>query len=134
MTLRTLAPALLIVLAVGCASAPKDRKRTVKIDSDPPGARIFFGAGTNEGDAERKRSYIGTTPLTWITEGNDEGEFETKGALVYSVFVPGAAVFFAEPPANATNLFKKKQVFHGGGLVNPPDKIPEGVFFDLTKP
>lgn len=124
---------VLPVLLTACASV--DPTRTVHIDSEPHGARIFFGSGPQESDADKTRAFIGTTPLDYKIIGDGEGRFKSSGgALVYSMFVPGACVFTAEPPSSATNLFTKRQVFHSGGIATPPDKIPEGLFFDLTKP
>jgi hypothetical protein len=123
------------ILLVGCQTTPS-QKAVVKIDSEPQGARIFFGSGPNEKDAEKTRSYVGTTPLEWTVpdRDNDNGKFKVDGAFVYSMAVPPAAVFFAEPPTTETNLFAKKQVFHSGTILIPQDKIPTGIFFDLTKP
>jgi hypothetical protein len=128
--------ALLIaaVFAAGCASVPP--QRSIKIDSEPQGARVFFGMGPNEGDARKARNYLGTTPLVWDVppEMIDDGKyFKPPGALVYSLVVPPAIVFFAEPP-DGTNLFPRNQVFHGGTPFTPADQIPLGVFFDLRKP
>jgi hypothetical protein len=126
--------AILVLPLILAACAAPDLKRTVHIDSEPRGARIFFGVGPKESDAEKTRNFLGVTPLDWVTVADPNGGFPIKGALIYSTFVPGAAVFTAEPPSGQTNLFSKRQVFHGGGLINPPDKVPEGIFFDLTKP
>lgn len=126
-----LLPALLMV---GCATTPpKDLKRKVHIDSDPQGVRVFYGIGTNEGVAEGRRAFIGVTPFDYSIEGDEEGRFKIDGALVYSIMVQPAAVFIAEPKSTETNLFTKRQVFHAGAMFSPPNKIPEGLFFDLTK-
>jgi hypothetical protein len=123
---------LLAIFLTACGTPPI---KTVHIDSQPRGARVFFGAGAQESDAEKTRQFLGVTPFDWQTQGDGDGRFKnTGGVLIYSTFVPPAFVFFADPPSDATNLFAKRQVFHGGALVTPPDKIPEGVFFDLTKP
>jgi hypothetical protein len=122
----------LALLLVGCATT--DNTRAVKIDSDPPGARVFFGIGPNEDQADAAKNYIGTTPLEWRTKARGDGSFEFEGIFVYSMAVRPAAVFTCEPTAAQTNLFKKRQVFHGGAMFQPPDKIPEGIFFDLRKP
>jgi hypothetical protein len=124
------------LLFSGCASSPKVEppQAVIKIDSNPQGARIFYGEGPTEGVANKSRSYIGTTPLNWTVPKDleENGRFRISGAFLYSMAVPAAAVFYAEP--TSTNLFKKKQVYHTGVAFVPPDKIPEGIFFDLTKP
>lgn len=124
--------ALLLVAALfaGCA-APK---RTISIDSTPPGAKVFFAVGANEDFAKSAKQYIGTTPCTWTTELNGDGSFKMPGVLVYSMFVPPVAVFYAEPPSTSTNLFPQHQVFHGGTMATPSSKAPEALLFDLTKP
>lgn len=130
----------LVVLAalvfVGCQSTPPP-PRIVKIDSEPQGARVFVGMGPNEGDAQKTRNYLGTTPLEWTVPQemiDDEIYFRAPGALVYSMVVPPAIVFYGDPPASQTNLFSKTQVFHSGTTFTPADRIPLGIFFDLTKP
>lgn len=123
---------ILAVLLSACAT--KDRSRTVHIDSDPRGARVFFGIGPNEDRADTAKQFLGVTPFDWKTEANDDGSFEWTGIFIYSAAVRPAAVFTAEPPSSATNLFPKRVVYHGPAWFVPPDKIPEGIFFDLTKP
>ena len=133
---------LILVALCGCATPEPTRRgphgevlkpndHVVHIESNPTGARIFFGVGANEDQAERSRSYIGTAPFDWIVEGRGNGEFKIDGAFVYSMVVPPAAVFMAEP--TATNLFTKRQVFHTGTAWTAGDKIPTGLFFDNTK-
>lgn len=121
---------------VGCQSTPQPPK-VIKIDSEPQGARVFVGMGPNEKDAAKTRSYLGTTPLEWSVpdEMVDDGKyFKAPGALVYSMVVPPATVFFAEPSSSQTNLYPKSQVFHSGTSFTPADRIPLGIFFDLMKP
>lgn len=124
---------LLPLLLVACAT-PKDNTRIIKIDSEPRGARVFFGIGPNEDRADSAKNYIGVTPLEWKVEGNDEGSFQWTGIFIYSAAVRPAAVFTAEPPSGSTNLYTKRAVYHGPAMFVPTDKIPEGIFFDLTKP
>lgn len=124
---------LVALIFTGCASAPK---RTVFIESDPPGARIYFGEGANEGEADKRKTYAGTTPCNFTPPSqNGGGEFERDGLFLYSEFVATAHIFFAEPAsAMGTNLFKKRVVFHGPASFSAGDKVPEKLFFDLTKP
>lgn len=124
---------LLLTLAAvaGCASAPPTR--TVKIDSAPSGARVFWAVGANEGFAKDSRQYIGTTPCTWVASVNGDGSFKLPGILVYSMFVPPVLVITADPPENSTNLFQQHQVFHGGTIATGPNQAPESLFFDLSK-
>ena len=123
--------AISALLLAGCAAPPT---RTIQIDSNPPGAKIFFAVGANEDFANGAKQYLGTAPLAWTTECNGDGTFKLPGALVYSLFVPPVAVFTADPPAGQTNLFPHRLVYHGGTVATPPTKIPSGIYFDLTKP
>lgn len=116
---------LTLLCAAGCAAPPK---RVVNVDSQPAGARVFFGAGPNEGSAQPKQ-FLGTTPFTWTPEQKGNGEFQLPGALVYSTFVPPAAVV----EARWTNGTTQRIVFHGGTIATPADKIPPGIFFDAPK-
>jgi hypothetical protein len=68
------------------------------------------------------------TPFDWKVTGNGEGSFEWRGIFIYNAAVRPAAVFTADPPSSATNLFKKRVVYHGPAWFQPADKIPEGVF------
>src|SRR3954469_13969119 len=123
---------LLIPLLFGACATP-DRSRTVHIDSEPRGARVFFGIGPNEDRADAAKQFLGVTPFDWKTQANGDGFFEWQGIFIYSAAVRPAAVFTAEPPSNSTNLYRKRVVYHGPAMFVPPDKIPEGIFFDLTK-
>lgn len=134
--MRRFAALFPVLLMLGCESMPPHR--VIKFDSEPQGARVFIGMGPNEKDAEKARNYLGTTPLEWSVQEHlmdGDGEyFEPRGAFVYSMFVPRAVVFFADPPSGHTNLFPKRQVFHAETEFRPGDRIPVGIFFDLTKP
>jgi hypothetical protein len=122
----------LVLLAAGCA-APT---RTIKFDSDPQGAHVFMTMGANEDMAKNGRDYLGVTPFTWTTEVNGDGSFKTDRSAIpfYSSFVQSVVVFTAEPPSGATNLYTKREVFHGNADYQKGNNAPQGVFFDLTKP
>lgn len=122
---------VLLVSLVGCGTPPP--APVVHIDSDPAGARVFFGQGANESFGSAK-DYIGTTPFDWLPPHNGHNEFQITGALVYSIFVAPAVVVEAQPPAGSTNLFPQRVVFHGGTIAWGADKIPKGIMFDMTKP
>ena len=123
----------LLALAAAAAGCASDRKQLITFESDPPGARIFYGMGANEGFAGNKE-YIGTTPCDWTATVDGAGHFKPSGVFVYSIFVPPAVVFVAEPPAGSTNLFPQRLVFHGGALIfTAADKAPGKLFFDLHK-
>ncbi len=99
-------------------------------DTSGDGARIYWGNGANE-DFAQPKSFLGETPFDWTVELNGDHSFKAHGALVYSIFVPPAIVFEARPPAEATNLFVQRTIFHGGSIATGADKAPERIFFDL---
>jgi hypothetical protein len=115
------------VLAVACSGCAAPRF-AIPIDSEPPGARVFWSAGANEGMAN-VRNYIGQTPCTWFGERNGDGTFKASGIVVYSSFVQPVVVVTAEPPDGATNAQPKRQVFHLGAMFQPGDKVPERLLF-----
>lgn len=111
----------IFALVVGCAAPPK---QTIHFDSQPAGARVFYGLGPNDKFAEPK-TYLGTTPFQWAPDQDGKGQFKIPGALVYSTFVPPSIIF----EARWTNGSPERVTFHGGSIVSGPDKIPPGIFF-----
>lgn len=134
--MRTLPAFLVAFIAVAFGSGCAPIIRQVNFDSEPRGARVFIGTGANEDIAKSGRSFLGVTPFKWSTEVDGDGRFKTEksGIPIYSDFVQRVVVFTAEPPSGSTNLFIKREVFHGTALFQPGNKAPEGIFFDLTKP
>ena len=123
---------LATMILAGCATPVK----TVLFDSQPRGARVFMTIGMNEDSAKRGKDYLGTTPFQWTTEIERDGTFKIQSDNIpfYSSFVQSVVVFTAEPPNDSTNLYTKKEVYHGKAEFQHADKVPEGIFFDLTKP
>ena len=104
--------------------------KTVNIDSDPQGARVYYAPAINEQAAEGLKNYIGTTPFSWQVQPKGPGEFDYPHAFVYSGYVPSVVVFTAVP--QSTNFPPMKKVFHGKVMFGPPpEKIPDGIFFDF---
>lgn len=118
------------VFLVGCAATPE---KIVHIDSDPRGARVFYGVGANEEFAAKARQFIGITPFDWHYQPDGGGYFNAPGIVAYSTFVPPAIVFTADPASDATNLFQARQVYHRPSFGQGGDKVPEGIFFDLKR-
>lgn len=118
-------------LVAGCKAPPK---RVVRIESDPAGMRVFYGDGANEDSAKPGRAYVGMTPCEFTPAQDDEARFDRSGIFLYTEFVQTAHIFWCEPPPAQTNLFPKRQVFHGAAVFQPADKVPEKIFFDLTTP
>jgi hypothetical protein len=131
MKTKFLLPLAAIILA-GCAAPMK----TINFDSQPQGARVFMTTGKNEDSAKGGRNYLGTTPFQWTTETEGDGTFKIQSDNIpfYSSFVQSVVVFTAEPPNDATNLYTKREVYHGRAQFQHADQVPQGIFFDLTKP
>jgi hypothetical protein len=131
-------PAVLALILIGTVQAAPDKNqktKTVSIDSDPPGMRIYFGGGASEERAQASREYLGTTPLKAEIPCKKDGTFLIHGALLYSAVVAPVAIFTAEPPVGSTNLFIQYQRFHQGASVFvSADKVPPAIFFDMHKP
>lgn len=122
--MKTLWLLALVVLAAGCHTPPP--VHTVRFESEPPGARVFFGAGANEHLAPAK-SFLGTTPCSGDFVEGDDGGFEIPRIKFYSKFTPGVMVLEARLDGVTNRI-----VFRGGAKFHqPPDKIPPAVFFDL---
>jgi hypothetical protein len=121
-----------LLLVAGCATP----MRTIKFDSDPPGAHVFVTTGANKGEASKEgRNYLGTTPFSWTTEVNGDGSFKMadNGIPFYNNFVRSVVVFTAEPPGAATNLFTRHETFKASSDYQK-GAAPDGVFFDMTRP
>jgi hypothetical protein len=109
-----LAVFLAAAVCAGCASTPP--KRTILIESDPPGARI-----------EVNNAYLGATPTQYTLETNPQGEF--LGSWVNAPLVE----FVATPPADQADLYVQRKRFQPNGFFKAGDKIPERIFFDMHR-
>jgi hypothetical protein len=118
----------LLLCFAGCA-APRFQ---IAFESDPPGARVFYTAGPDEKHTH-PLEYVGVTPCIWELEGNYGRTFKAPRLPVMSDFVQPAIIFTAQPRTDGTNLFAQRVVYHSGAIAQPPDRIPEKVFFDLRK-
>ncbi len=123
-----------LLFVAGCRTAPTPI--VTHIESDPPGARVFYSAGSHAlTGAALGRQYVGTTPCNFTVPQQSDGVFDLSGIFLQkTIGVPPIAVFDAEPPSGRTNLFTKHQAFHGGATLVPADAVPSALFFDLTKP
>ena len=124
---------LLLCLALaGCSTAPKS-KPTIQVDSEPPGAKVFFGAGANTNRAAPK-NFLGTTPFTWTPELDRDGRWDMPRISFYNNFGPqGVIVVEARPADDATNLFPQSVIFRGAAAFRDSDPVPARIFFDLRK-
>jgi len=117
-----------LLIGAGCATFHPTRQ--VKIDSDPPGMRVYFGISGSEAQAHQQREYVGTSPCTLTVPCDGEGRFVNK----VSSFARPKAIIEAEPPYAATNLFAQQQVFIVPAIFVHPPPIPAAVFFDMHRP
>ncbi|HEX4122087.1 MAG TPA: PEGA domain-containing protein [Verrucomicrobiae bacterium] len=105
---------IVVLLLAGCASKGPPTF-SVQIESDPPGARI-----------EVNNSYIGETPCTWTTGGNDDRSFAGG-------WVGGGQIIVVATPRHdsSSGLHRQEKDFNPSGFMKQGDHIPEKMFFDL---
>jgi hypothetical protein len=131
-----LTPLLALALCAGCRTyqpteyAPTKDTRVVKIETDPPGMRIYFGKAGTETLAVTQRQYVGQSPCTLTVPCDGEGRFVNT----ISDWRRPKAIFEAEPPHGSTNLYAQKQIFAVPAFFTYPPPIPGAVFFDMHKP
>lgn len=118
---------LALIVATGCAS----HQYPVRLESEPPGARVYFSAGAFK-KTSPNRSYLGQTPCTAMIEGH-KGYFKLPSVAYASDYVAGIAVISADPPTGVTNSSPKSYTFKGSTDWADGDKIPKALFFDFTK-
>jgi hypothetical protein len=94
----------------GCATP----RKTIAIDSDPPGVRV-----------EVNNDYLGKTPLTYTVDSNGAGEF--VGSWGPAPFIE----FVAYPPRDVSGLYVQKKLFRPNGFFQAGDKVPDKMFFDM---
>jgi hypothetical protein len=125
---------LFVLLCIACAGCAAPRYR-VSIESDPPGAKIFYSAGPVE-DNNRGKEYLGTTPLIWETVGDGQRNFQPPRVGVFNDFVQPVVVLTAVMPSVVANGAgtSRRMIFHGGAIFQPADHIPEKILFDFTTP
>jgi hypothetical protein len=117
-----------MVLAL-CGCKTVDRNRTVRLESSPPGARIYYGEGYSRDKAHRARRFVGQTPCSMTILGDEDGRFDFQGVAFYSsLAVEPFALFEAEAGTNVL-----QNAFRGGAIGRPADRIPDAVFFDFSK-
>lgn len=113
------------LILAGCATAPAPRQ--MRFDSDPPGARVFYGAGASQAAADL-REYVGTAPCQWTPPQDAKGRFKAKGVAFYSSAVRPFIVFRAD----WTNGASRVLVFRAGAAFQAQDDIPASLLFTPT--
>ena len=119
-----------IVLVSGCAGT---KQFHVKLESDPPGARVFLSLGATARQAAKNRSYLGATPCTATVLGTSAGYFVIPKIGYASDYVAGSATFIAEPPFGTEGQYPQSITYRGQTEYVGGDKIPQAVFFDMRK-
>ena len=135
----TLPLLLTAVFLAGCQSTPtrttadgrtlRHDERSVRVESVPPGARIFLGQGYVTPTARESRGYVGTAPCEMVVRADTAGGWKIDGIFLASMAVSPTAVITAE-----LNGETREQVFHSGALGRPADKVPQAILFDFTRP
>jgi hypothetical protein len=125
---------LLIIASVcaGCATT-STRQYPVRLESDPPGARVFYSESAAPQQSEKKNSYLGETPCVAMITGTRSGYFKLPEIAYVSKYMPGTATFIAEPPRGVLTSNTISFTYRGSTPYVDGDKIPQGVFFDFTK-
>ena len=119
-----------IVLTAAVTSFGSDRfTKNIKVETDPPGMRIYFCISANETNAAAEREYVGQSPCAVSVKIDSDGRFQNN----ISAFKHPVALFAAEPPALQTNLFAQSQAFPVPALFHKTGKAPDAVFFDMNK-
>lgn len=119
---------IFVLALAGCETLEVAPTRTVRIETDPPGMRIFFSNG-REDMSEKEREYVGASPCSLTVPCDEEGRFINR----VSSFARPVAVFYADPPHDAANLYSQRQTFGVPATFRRPGKIPSAVFFDMHK-
>ena len=121
-----------VIFLFGCQSCPPTR--AMRIESDPPGVRVFYTVGINAlSGGAMNREYVGQTPCSYNCPVDCDGKFDLPQIALVSKVMPTLAVFTAESPTDSTNLFTRHQVFRGSAFMMDADNVPGAIFFDLHK-
>ena len=115
------------VLTVAVSAIGKDK--TIKVETDPPGMRIYFAVAVTEKGAIENREYVGTSPCQVKVQVDGNGRFKNT----FFGWTHPVAVFMADPPSTATNLFAQKQDFRVPAHFYKAPAAPDAVFFDMHK-
>lgn len=108
-----------LILSVGCSSAPKREKGPqgtvayyIEVNASEPGVRI-----------EANEEYVGNAPVKLKVFGDKDGTFHNFGTMDY--------VIRAYP--NKTNQFIQTKIFRTGGWFSQEDRIPSRIYFDMDQ-
>ena len=123
-------------IVCGCASAPEPDQppkgfKRVKLESNPPGARVFITYGTSHKQASQSAGdYLGTTPCTADIATQPDGSFTItkKIAFVNNFGEPRTALLVAEREGvTITNIY------HASAFARRGDQVPAAVLFNFER-
>src|SRR5690349_1241034 len=102
MRMKALSLLITAIISASCSTATI-RQFPVRLESDPPGARVFYSESAAPQQSEKKNSYLGETPCVAMIDGTRSGYFKLPEIAYVSNYMPGSATFLAEPPRGVTN-------------------------------
>jgi hypothetical protein len=126
--MRNLFVLAIVVTLTGCATGP--RTKAVRLESEPPGARVFIAYGVTEGKAVAE-TYLGQTPTVAEIPAEKDGTFVIRPHIAFasSFGTPPVAVVIARHGTNEVRRVFKKAAFAREG-----DLIPPAMFFEFPPP
>ena len=119
-------------LVAGCSTTTM-RQFPVRLESEPPGARVLYSESAAPQQSEKKNSYLGETPCVAMITGTRSGYFKLPEITYVSKYMPGSATFIAEPPRGVATSNTISFTYRGSNEYIDGDRIPQGIFFDFTK-
>ena len=126
---------LFSIVSISCLSCStvKVREFPVRLESEPPGARVFYSESATPNQSEKKNTYLGETPCVAMITGTRAGYFTLPEIAYVSDYVPGSATFIAEPPRGVTNTAPISFSYRGSTRLMDGDRIPRAILFDFTR-
>ena len=131
----TLALTLALALALaGCGGGGDDHHKpgqtghtaTIHIESDPPGAKVYYAGGADESAVAGKEEFIGTTPCEWTCETVNGGFKAVNGRFLQGVLMRPVHVFTAKLDGQS-----QRKVYHSGNVTASDDKVPARMMFEF---
>lgn len=118
-----------VLALIAIAAYARSAGKTIKVETDPPGMRVYFCVASSEAKSVQEREYVGVSPCEVVVAVDGAGRFRNK----ISKFVHPVALFMADPPSGSTNLFSQEQAFEVPAIFHRAAAAPDAVFFDMHK-
>ena len=113
--------------------APGKYKKSVRVETNPPGLRVFVGYGADLKNAIKRAEYVGQSPCTAEVVTDSRGRVEIRNTItLYNKAIQPVLVFIAR--GEGTNGMEVTQSFKGGALLRGSDDVPAAIFLDAAKP